>query len=57
LQILYVDPHQNVTATLSEKCVESNIFQSYSAPVFQNLTPAPGMIPDYRKITDSCSCL
>jgi len=25
--------------------------------VFQNLTPAPGMTPEYRKIIDSCSCL
>jgi len=28
---------------LNEKCAESDFFRSYFAPVFQKLTPAPGM--------------
>jgi len=30
-------------------CAESDFFYSYSAPVFQKLTPDPGMTPDYAK--------
>jgi len=36
---------------------DSDFFHSYSAPVLQKLTPAPGVTPDKAKFTDSCSCL
>jgi len=40
-----------------QRCAESDFFNSYSAPVFQKLTPAQGTTPDYPKFIDSCSCL
>jgi len=36
---------------------ESDFLHSYSDPVFQKLTPAPGATSDYGKFMDSCSCL
>jgi len=48
--MFYADIKNSNILCLCQRCAESDFFHSYSAPVFQNLTPAPGMTPDYRKI-------
>jgi len=47
--------HIYVVVTRSERRLI--FFHSYSVHVFQKLTPAPGMTPDYTKLIDFCSCL